>query len=178
MALRGMKRRGLALAGLALAALPVGAMALSAQLERAAPAGNAHLLARDLAGAGWHQIRIEQHVIIRIAPGDPAMARDIPPPPEEPPPERLKQRRMPKCVPVVAIAGVRPLANNRLMLFLRDHRLVGVDLARNCTAQDFYMGFYVSTTSDGLMCAGRDTIHSRAGTTCTIAKVHELVPRN
>jgi len=82
------------------------------------------------------------------------------------------------CLPVAAIAGVRPLSNNRLLLILRDHRLIGADLSRNCTARDFYLGFYVTPNNDGLLCAGRDMIHSRAGTTCTISEVHLLVPTN
>jgi hypothetical protein len=62
------------------------------------------------------------------------------------------------------------------LLFMRDRRLVGADLSRNCAARDFYLGFYVSPTGDGQMCAGRDTIHSRAGATCQIAQFHELIP--
>lgn len=125
----------------------------------------------------WHQVRIEQHIIIRIAPGLSGPMRDMPPPPPVPLPEHFRRRSMPPCMPVAAIAGVRPMEGNRLMLFLRDRRLVGAELARHCSARDFYQGFYVSPTEDGLLCAGRDTIHSRSGSTCAIAKVHELVPQ-
>lgn len=129
-------------------------------------------------GRPWHQVSIEQHVIIRIMPGGAAIMRDMPPPVPEPMPPRFRARRMPPCVPVQAIAGVRPLAGDRLLLILRDHRLVGADLSRTCAARDFYMGFYVTPTADGLLCADRDTIHSRAGSTCTITHVHEMVPAN
>ena len=156
--------------GLVLATVPAAAIA-----PGGLPPG---LLARQLGHDGWHQIHIEQHVIIRITPGNPAMLRDLPPPMPEPLPERLHQRRIAPCLAVAGIAGVRPLAKNRLLLFMRDHRLVGADLSRNCTARDFYLGFYVTPTGDGLLCAGRDTIHSRAGTTCTISEIHELVPNN
>jgi hypothetical protein len=81
-------------------------------------------------------------------------------------------------VPVAGIVGVRPLAGDRLLLIMRDHRLVGADLSRSCAARDFYMGFYVTPTADGQLCADRDTIHSRAGTSCTIVQVHEMVPVN
>jgi len=155
------------LAGLA---IPGGAIALGALYV---PGG-----AKALAGKPWHQISIEQHMIIRITPGGAAVMRDMPPPAPEPLPMRLHARRMPPCVPVGAIAGVRPLAGDRLLLILRDHRLVGADLSRTCAARDFYMGFYITPTADGLLCADRDTIHSRSGTTCTITQVHEMVPAN
>jgi len=174
-------------AGLAAAAVPAGAIALGAlfvpMADGAAPADSltadrARELGHDLADHHWHQVSIEQHLIIRITPGNPAVMHDMPPPAPEPLPERLHERRMPPCVPVAALAGVRPLAANRLLLFLRDHRLVGADLARNCAARDFYLGFYITPTNDGQLCAGRDTIHSRAGTTCMITQVHELFPAN
>ncbi len=174
---RVMKRTvwGLIAAGLAVAAVPVGAWAVGSLYIPMAQ--TARDLGHDLSGDDWHQVRIEQHIIIRITPGDPAMMRDMPPAPQ-PLPERLRERRMPQCLPVAAVAGVRPLAANRLMFFTRDHRMIGADLSRNCAARDFYLGFYVTPTSDGMLCAGRDTIHSRAGTTCMIAQLRELVPAN
>jgi len=165
---------------LAAAAVPAGAIALGALFVPTADnaATEARTVERNLADRDWHQVSIEQHLIIRITPGNPAVMHDMPPPAPQPLPERLHERRMPPCVPVAALAGVRPLAANRLLFFLRDHRLVGADLARNCAARDFYLGFYITPTGDGQLCAGRDTIHSRAGTTCTITKMLELVPNN
>lgn len=168
-----------------LSAVPVGALGLGVlfvSAARSAPAaplvGRDRALGHDLADDDWHQVQIEQHLTIRITPGNPAVLRDMPPTAPQPLPERLRVTRVLPCLPVAAIAGVRPLANNRLLLFMRDHRLVGADLSRNCTARDFYLGFYVTPNSDGLLCAGRDIIHSRAGTTCTISEVHLLVPTN
>ncbi|KUR74099.1 hypothetical protein [Novosphingobium sp. FSW06-99] len=163
---------------LGLAALPVGATALGGWFVPVVePVPTAQALGHDLADDDWYQVQIEQHLIIRITPGNPALLRASPPVPR-PLPEHLRQRRTGQCLPVAGIAGVRPLANNRLLLFMRDRRLIGADLSRNCTARDFYLGFYVTSTDDGQLCAGRDTIHSRAGTTCTISEVHELVPTN
>lgn len=186
-----MKRRWLVMiaAGLAAAvpagpaaAVPAVSIALGALFvpaaDHATGTTNAHALGRNLANRDWRQVSIEQHLIIRITPGNPAVMHDILPPAPQPLPERLRERRMPSCVPVAALAGLRPLAASRLLLFLRDHRLVGADLARNCAARDFYLGFYITTTNDGQLCAGRDTIHSRAGTTCLITQFHELVPAN
>jgi hypothetical protein len=166
--------------GLIALAIPGGAIALGGLFVPQMPArpDAAQTLGRELSGKPWHQVSIEQHLIIRITPGGPAVMRDIPPPAPEPLPMRLRPRRMPPCVPVQAIAGVRPLAGDRLLLILRDHRLVGADLSRTCAARDFYMGFYVTPTADGLLCADRDTIHSRAGSTCTVTHMHEMVPQN
>jgi len=162
-----------------LAAVPVGAFGLGALFV---PAVRSTPLVPPLGQAlgedRWHQVQIEQHLTIRITPGNPAVLRDLPPPAPQPLPERLRVTRELPCLPVAAIAGVRPLSNNRLLLILRDHRLIGADLSRNCTARDFYLGFYVTPNNDGLLCAGRDMIHSRAGTTCTISEVHLLVPTN
>lgn len=172
----------IAAAAVALAAVPVGAIALGALFVPpggfADPGQSAQTLGRDLAGRNWHQVRIEQHVIIRITPGDPALLRDLPLPEPQPAPEHMRERRIPPCMPVTMIAGVRPLASNRLLLFLRNRRLIAADLSRNCPARDFYLGFYISPTSDGQLCVGRDTIHSRAGTSCTISQVRELIPKD
>ncbi len=159
-------------AGLSMAAMPAGAIALGALFVPHAdrkPAGDA----RDVTDQRWHQVRIEQHVIIRISPRDPGLA---PPPPQPPPPERLRERRTLACVTVAAIGGVQPLTGNRLILFMRNQALVGVDLPRMCRARDFYLGFYIAPTDDGMVCVERDTIHARSGATCAISALHELVP--
>jgi hypothetical protein len=169
-----MKRWSRILLAALFAAVPSGAIAVGALFVP----GPAASLAERLADRNWHQVQIEQHLIIRITPGNPTVMRDIPPPAPAPLPVRLRERRMAPCVPVSAIAGVRPLASNRLLLIMRDHHLVGADLSRTCAARDFYMGFYVTPTADGQLCAARDTIHSRAGSTCQITEVHEMVPAN
>jgi hypothetical protein len=166
---------------LGLAAVPAAAIGLGALFVPGEEQGSGiqaaglKALGRALTDDDWWQVQIEQHLIIRITPGNPGLP--LPPAPQ-PLPERLRERHIAPCLAVAAIAGVRPLANNRLLLFMRDHRLIGADLSRNCTARDFYLGFYITSTGDGQLCAGRDTIHSRAGTTCTINAVHELIPMN
>jgi hypothetical protein len=172
-------------AGLAAVTLPGGALAVGALFvpdRREELAQTVGTTGRDrdhdMSDGPWNQIRIEQHLIIRITPGGPAVMRDMPPPAPLPLPLRLHRRRMPPCVQLTAIAGVRPLAGERLLLLMRDHRLVGADLSRTCAARDFYLGFYVTPTPDGQLCADRDSIHSRAGTTCMITGVHEMVPAN
>jgi len=154
-----------------------------AALDPAGPAavralGNGVLadLAEGLPSDTWAQVRIEQRLIIRITPRAPGRDElaSIP----QPVTVRLRERKMASCMPVAGIAGVKPMDDSRLMLFMRDRRIVGANLAKTCSARDFYLGFYVSQTSDGQLCVGRDQIHSRAGTTCVIERVRELVPDN
>ena len=151
---------------------------------------------RTLGDDTWDQVRIEQHLIIRITPGNPEIMRDALPPPlawppdmrppeSRPPdnrperrPERRRERKFAPCVPAAAIGGVRAISDTRLVLLLRDRRLIAADLARGCTARDFYMGFYLTPTGDGALCIDRDTIHSRAGASCTITRLREIVPGN
>jgi len=118
-----------------------------------------------------NQVRIEQRVTIRIVPRDPSIRPSLlgemaPSPPVE--------RKMGKCVPVSGIAAVQPEAG-RLLLFMRDQRLVAASLEKACNARDFYRGFYLERTGDGLLCVERDKLHSRAGASCELSKMRQLV---
>ena len=81
---------------------------------------------------------------------------------------------MGKCVPVSGIAAVQADAG-RLLLFMRDQRLVAASLEKACSARDFYSGFYLERTGDGLLCVERDKLHSRAGASCELSKLRQLV---
>ncbi len=123
-----------------------------------------------------HQVRIEQRVTIRIVPRDPAfrpsmLARMAP----NGDTGRLSERKMGKCVPISGIAAVQPDSSDRLLLFMRDQRLVSASLENACRARDFYSGFYLERTGDGLLCVGRDKLHSRAGVSCAISRMRQLV---
>ncbi|MCT2559046.1 hypothetical protein N0B51_08635 [Tsuneonella sp. YG55] len=128
-------------------------------------------------GATVRQVRIEQRVTIRIAPRDPAvrpsMLARIAPDASEP--ARFAERKMGKCVPVSGIAAVEPDTGGRLLLFMRDQRLVSASLEKACSARDFYSGFYLERTGDGLLCVDRDKLHSRAGASCGISRMRQLV---
>lgn len=123
-----------------------------------------------------NQVRIEQRVTIRIVPRDPAfrpsmLARMAP----NGDTGRLSERKMGKCVPISGIAAVQPDSSDRLLLFMRDQRLVSASLENACRARDFYSGFYLERTGDGLLCVGRDKLHSRAGASCAISRMRQLV---
>ena len=124
------------------------------------------------------QVRIEQGFSIRIAPSAPMM-----------PPQMLLElerdgapdgaftaadRRIGHCVPVNAIAGVRAGQHNRLLLFMRDDRIVSAALEKACSAADFYSGFYIDHSGDGLLCVNRDRLQSRSGSNCQIRRLRLL----
>ncbi len=125
------------------------------------------------------QVSIEQHITIRIAPRAPSnadprigMFTDTP---ERPAPQRLVERSIGKCLPLGSVAGVQIASANKLVLFLRDTRVVTAGLDKGCNAQDFYAGFYVARSADGMMCAGRDKLQARSGASCKLGKLHQLV---
>ncbi|MEO7248510.1 MAG: hypothetical protein ABIW31_08655 [Novosphingobium sp.] len=125
------------------------------------------------------QVSIEQHITIRIAPRAPSnadprigMFTDMP---ERSAAQRLTERAMGKCLAIDGVAGVQIAASNKLVLFLRDARVVTAGLDKGCNAQDFYAGFYVARSADGMMCAGRDKLQSRNGASCKLGKLHQLV---
>ena len=122
------------------------------------------------------QVRIDQRLIIRIAPRAPRRDPDFDVP-RQTVVQRFDERATARCLPVQGIAGVQ-VSDGRLMLFMRDRRIIGMNLEKSCRPRDFYSGFYVERTSDGRICAGRDDAHSRAGTTCAISRLRELVPED
>lgn len=128
-------------------------------------------------GVNARQVRIEQRVTIRIAPRDPAIRPSMlaEMAPMDGVPTRTSERKMGKCVPVSGIAAVQADAGGRLLLFMRDQRLVSASLEKACRSRDFYSGFYVERTGDGLLCVERDKLHSRAGASCEISRMRQLV---
>lgn len=123
------------------------------------------------------QVRIEQRVTIKIAPRDPAirpsMLAQMTPPSGST--AKLAERKIGKCVSVSGIAAVQPDPVGRLLLFMRDQRLIAASLEKTCHPREFYAGFYLERTGDGLLCVERDKLHSRAGTSCAVSKLRQLV---
>ena len=123
-----------------------------------------------------HQVRIEQHVIIRLVPTSPSVRREVVSPIlNADGPARYKEKKIGRCVPIEDIVGVAPTRPNRLLLFMRDHRLLSVALDRACDADAFYLGAYVESSADGRLCTGRDMLRSRTGATCQISRISRLV---
>ena len=122
------------------------------------------------------QVRIERRVIIRIAPRSPSLPPDtLAALPQESFEPRYVERKIGKCLPVKAIVGVQAERDNRLLLFLRDRRVIAASLEKSCRARDFYSGFYLEHTDDGMLCSGRDKLQSRAGANCALEKIRQVV---
>jgi hypothetical protein len=143
------------------------------QRRRLRPARWREHAGEDLADAPWRQVRIEQRLIIRITPG---MGRDLPPPPPLPQPMLVPHgRRGVSCVALGGIAAIAPSSSdNQIVLLLRDRRQIVANLEKSCSARDFYVGFYAERSADGMLCTGRDVIHSRAGASCTITRLQQV----
>jgi hypothetical protein len=146
-------------------------------LSRWQPGQTFREMAESFRVQAQHQLRIEQHMSIRIAPSGPMTRppniildfrqREIGP--------RLVERKIGKCIPVSGIAAVKPDMGNRLILFMRDRRMISAQLERACRGRDFYSGFYVDRTPDGQLCVDRDTLLSRSGANCKVSRIRQLV---
>jgi hypothetical protein len=138
-------------------------------LEHAEGAGSA-------AGAEvQRQVRVDQRMVIRIAPHS-ATRRMLATGIELPRP-RYRERKIGKCLPLAAIAGVRIGGDDRLLLSLHDRRLIGASLEKSCHARDFYSGFYVERSRDGRLCVDRDMLLSRSGASCSLSRLRQLDAR-
>lgn len=123
-----------------------------------------------------HQVRIEQRVTIRITPRAPEARQSLMA--ELPPREistHFEERKMGNCVPVANIVGVQAGEGSQLILFMRDRRIVSATLEKACRGRDYYSGFLVDRTADGMLCVGRDKLQSRAGANCQVSRMRQLV---
>lgn len=85
-----------------------------------------------------------------------------------------REGRGPRCVPMRAVIGATQPARNSVDLLMRDRSRVRARLENGCTALDFYSGFYVNGTPDGMICADRDAVRSRMGGECEIEQFRSL----
>lgn len=85
------------------------------------------------------------------------------------------ERKGPKCLSASMIAGAALAGPSEIDFVLRDRRRVRAELDSDCAGLDFYDGFYVEPR-DGAVCARREEIRVRAGSTCRIDRFHSLVP--
>lgn len=148
----------------------------AAAASDAPPSSAMNPLAALRRGSIAQQVRIEQRVVVRIAP-QPFAARqnllaEMPQRAEAP---RFEEGGKEKCVSLDGIAGVQTGSGNRLVLFLRDRRMISVNLEKACRARDFYSGFYVEKNKDGRLCVDRDKLQSRSGARCEVNAMRQLV---
>jgi hypothetical protein len=87
---------------------------------------------------------------------------------------RWEEHRGPRCIAWAQIAGSGLLSQDSVDLVFRDNTRVRARLERHCPALDYYSGFYMSATPDGLICADRDSIRARTGGECRIDRFRTL----
>ena len=86
------------------------------------------------------------------------------------------EHKGPKCLSAAMIAGAALASQSSIDFVLRDRRRVRAELDSDCAGLDYYDGFYLEP-QDGAVCAKREEIHSRAGSTCRIERFRSLEPR-
>ena len=87
------------------------------------------------------------------------------------------ERKGPKCIPSSAISGAVLAGRSSIDFLLVDHSRIRARMDEDCTALDFYGGFYLQP-KDANVCADRDEIRSRMGGSCRIDKFKLLVPQS
>jgi hypothetical protein len=92
------------------------------------------------------------------------------------PPFKWVERKGPRCVAAGMIAGAAMASPSAIDFVLRDRRRVRAKFDSDCAGLDFYGGFYVEPR-DQAVCAKREEIRSRAGSTCRIERFKSLVPK-
>jgi len=107
---------------------------------------------------------VEREVIMRV--------------PVRPMPDRVdwEEKKGPKCIPSGSIRAAMVSNREHVDFLLFDRTRLRARLSDDCPALDFYSGFYL-TPEDGKICAKRDGIHSRIGSSCRIERFRRLVPK-
>ena len=95
------------------------------------------------------------------------------------------KRELPRVTVVVPVYDVERwlpasldsvLGQSSVDLMMRNGNRIRARLGSSCPALDYYSGFYITPGEDGFVCAGRETIRSRAGGQCEIDMFRLLRP--
>ena len=86
------------------------------------------------------------------------------------------ERKGPKCLAVDTIAAAMLSGPSSIDFVRRDRSRVRAKMDSECPALDFYNGFYLQP-DDERICAKREMIRSRDGTSCRIERFRELTPQ-
>ena len=92
------------------------------------------------------------------------------------PPFDWREKKGPKCIPAAAIAGAMLAGASSIDFVMVDQTRIRARVDDDCSALDFYKGFYVQPADDRL-CVKRDEIRSRMGAGCRIERFRLLVPQ-
>lgn len=86
------------------------------------------------------------------------------------------EKKGPKCIPIAAIQRALLSGSEQVDFILANRVRMRAQFDEDCPALDFYGGFYLQPQDDRL-CARRDAIHSRIGSSCTIERFRQLAPK-
>ncbi|MET3825859.1 hypothetical protein ABIC16_001552 [Sphingomonas sp. PvP055] len=137
-----------------------------------APSAPADPFAFD--GVEIAQVSIRQRIIIRI----PRVLGGHPMPEAMPNRSlRWNEKRGPRCVSADLLEGAVITGADSVDLIVADGSRLRAELDDHCPALDFYSGLYLKQTSDGLVCADRDSIRARSGSICKIDRFKRLEAR-
>ena len=117
----------------------------------------------------------EPSVVRRVVIRDEVILR-IPVRPRLSPRIEWTERKGPKCIAVDTIAAAMLSGPSSIDFVLRDRSRMRAKMDNQCPALDFYKGFYLQP-DDERICAKRETISSRVGTSCRIERFRKLTPQ-
>ena len=113
------------------------------------------------------ELTVRRQIIIRTV-------RRPPQAPDAQPKVDWREQKGPKCVAARAISGASLLGQRSVDLVLRNGLRLRARLGSSCPALDYYYGFYITPGPDGMVCANREAIRSRAGGACEIDRFQLL----
>jgi hypothetical protein len=151
-------------------------VAAALMLPPSAPPFEGRKASASLDGTRLAQVRIQQHIVIRVPRPGPESVRRISAPAAPLPPIAWVEKGGDKCVQMSSLSGAAITRPDSVDLVLAGGKRVRAKLGSECPALDFYSGFYVKPTKDGKVCAKRDTFRSRAGGECQIKAFRTLIP--
>lgn len=76
-----------------------------------------------------------------------------------------------RCVGIDHVAGAVVFGDRAVEMTMTDHSRWRMGFDAACPALSFYQGFYYRRAVAGRLCAGRDAVLSRAGTSCAISSI-------
>lgn len=112
------------------------------------------------------QLVIQQQVIVRVPRLPAARAKPV---------VWKESRKGPKCIALATLAGALITQPRSVDLVQQGGSRVRAQIDKRCPSLDFYSGFYLKPTADGMICADRDAVRTRGGRACEIDRFRTLV---
>lgn len=122
----------------------------------------------------YSQMTLRQRIVVRVP-----RLPDLPRPRDQAAqsPIEWKEKKAEKCLPINMIVGGSVTRVDSVDLITTEGRRLRAKFDDDCRAIDFYPGFYLRRTADGMICAKRDAIRSRSGDSCRIEGFKQLLPK-